>query len=691
MLKRLSLIAIGLIFSFKFASAMVPDSVGLYLSFEQRLVLTYALLAQGESEQAKSEVAHRAQAYLERMLTQGEQHIKVNSFEEFLRHFRGEWPDTQSVELDVKIIESKQPVGLRRFTSDSPRIQRKIDDYLNWQKQQLLTQIDSDEALSVARIKKITNRIFNLSGQEAISKDLPLWALAESDSFLSERMKEFDQVGEKIASSSFAVKGKDESLRLLMQTLLSEYFARLTPESKKLIVSSYFGGDLQASEMQKFEVMVQNSGPQLQKLLQIVARQGGLSQEMLEVFRRLESSVRPVPWHQVQEILRNEKSHFDFTYFERAPLGVGTMAQVHRAKIKINGQNKDVVVRFIKPGISDRIEEDRRILTAVAEILDANPDFRQTGAPKLGPIIQDITQTVLAELSQFDTILRQMFAKPRYDKDVTLKTKDYKNTLEIRVPKVYSGPKDSQLMVQEMVFGKKLDKEVNTYLESIPELKRVLVEEISKVWAQEVLFGDGFYHSDLHQGNFLVQTTDPQIRVNILDYGMGGVLSKDLQKQVTVLGVGTEILNANLIARAYWNMSEKKGNTISEMEFKDLVKERIEGILAGQETRLSLEMWTAWAMDAGLKLPYDFINLNRGIVIINKMLKESGSPLTVTTLMKMMARKNPLLVYRRLILEEKISHRDLIKLGWSEIKEILRFDSTFNLKTEVLSCQSVFL
>ncbi|NUN07106.1 MAG: AarF/ABC1/UbiB kinase family protein, partial [Bdellovibrio sp.] len=478
---------------------------------------------------------------------------------------------------------------------------------------------------------------------------------------------------------------------VLMQTLLSEYFLRLTPESKKLIVSSYFGGDLQASDIQKFEVMVQNSGPQLQKLLQIVARQGGLPPEMLEVFRRLESAVRPVPWHQVQEILKKEKGHFEFTYFERSPLGVGTMAQVHRAKIKINGQSKDVVVRFIKPGISERIEEDRKILTAVAALLDADPEFRKTGAPKLGPIIQDITQTVLAELSQLDTIQRQIFAKPRYDKDVTLKTKDYKNIIEIRVPKVYQGPADSQLMVQEMVFGKKLDKEVNTYLENIPELKRVLVEEISKVWAQEVLFGDGFYHSDLHQGNFLVQTTDPQIRVNILDYGMGGVLSRDLQKQVTVLGVGTEILNSELIAQAYWKMSEKNGNTISEEKFQYLVFERVQNILAGREARPSLELWTAWAMDAGVKLPYDFISLNRGIVIINKMLKESGSPLTLTKLMKLMARKNPLLVYRRLILEEKISHRDLVKLGWSELKEILRFDSSLTLKTEALSCQNVFL
>ncbi|HEY1079910.1 MAG TPA: AarF/ABC1/UbiB kinase family protein, partial [Bdellovibrio sp.] len=689
--KRLSLIAVGFLFISRFASAMVPDSMGLYLSFEQRVALSYALLAQGESEQKKVEIINRGRSYLLRMAAAGVQNIKVNSFEDFLSQFRGDWPDTQSVALDLDIIEKKSAPGIRVFTSDSPRIHRKIYEYLNWQQEQLKKQIEYDSSLELSRLEKFGAKILDMARSGQGENALEVLALEEGSAFLGERMKELDRVGEKIAMASFATKGKEESMRILMQTLLSEYFSRLTPESKKLIVSSYFGSDLLANDLQKFEIMVQNSGPQLQKLLQIVARQGGLQPEMLEVFRRLESSVRPVPWHQVQEILEKEKSHFEFTYFERAPLGVGTMAQVHRAKIKINGKVKDVVVRFIKPGIAERIEEDRKILTSVAVILDADPEFRKTGAPKLGPIVQDITRTVLAELSQHDTIQRQVFAKPRYDKDIMLETKDYKNALEIRVPKVYLGPANSQLMVQEMVFGKKLDKEVNTYLENIPELKRVLVEEISKVWAQEVLFGDGFYHSDLHQGNFLVQTTDPQIRVNILDYGMGGVLSRDLQKQVTVLGVGTEILNSDLIARAFWNMSEKSDNTITQDRFHHLVRERVESILAGNEARPSLEIWTAWAMDSGLKLPYDFINLNRGIVIINKMLKESGSPLTITTLMKLMARKNPFMVYRRLILEEKISHRDLIKLGWSELKEILRFDSSLTLKPEAMSCQSVFL
>lgn len=680
------------VFVVKFAVAATPASTGLHLSFEQRLALTYALLAQGESQETKQEILERAKAYFQGVYNKEVEHVKVKNFEEFLRLHKGAWPNTHSVKLDLEILEKQGPRAMKIFEAESPRIQKQIDTYLEWQQEQLKSMAQKQNSGESLDMEKLAGQAMALLQNPEAQKIAENWALQESEALLADRMKELDRVGEKIAQNGFAQQ-QDKTMRIFMETMFSEYFSRLSPESKKLIVSSYLGGDLLISDMKKFEIMVQNSGPQLQKLLQVVARQADLGPEMLEVFRALENSVRPVPWVQVEQIVSKEHDNYKFTYFERKALGVGTMAQVHRAKITVDGKRHDVVVRFIKPGIAERVQEDKVILTEVAKILDNNPEFRKTGAPKLTPIIEDITATVTAELSQEDTIRRQQLAKTRYDRTVLMKTPEYKNYIEFNVPRIYESMGESNLMVQEMVIGKKLDKEVALYKEVAPEMKKAVIENMAKLWANEVMFGGGFYHSDLHQGNFMMHVTDPKIRLHILDFGMGGVISESMQRQVMVLGAGTELLNAELIARAFWNLSDKNRNTVNQTQLQSLVAERIRRIKSGAEVNTSLEHWTAFAMDNGIKLPYEFVSLNRGIVIVNKLLADAGSKLTVTSMMKSYAVAHPAMVYQKLVVEEKISRADLIKLGWSEMKSVI-----FGAKEKVtapavggLRCEAVFL
>lgn len=615
--------------------AAESPSWGVYLSFKQRMAMTYALLAQGQSEAQKLAVAERAKAFFAGSIAKPVETIQVRNFAEFLAHYRGEWPGTNSVALDIEIIEKAGPPAVAIYKSASPRIQNQIDSYLDWQGKQLLeiaragqASVNSSETSLIPEV--LTREVVTIAQNPPANKFSEIAVLNQIDALFTEQMKELDRVGEKIAQSGFAQQ-QESSVRIFMQTLFSEYFSRLDLSTKKLMVSSFLGGDLRADEMKKFEIMIQNSGPQLQKLLQVIARQAGIPTAVLDVFKKLENSVRPVPWVQIEEMLKAESNNFKITYFERRPLGVGTMAQVHRAKIEYQGVRQDVVIRFIKPGIADRVEEDKRILTAVAGILDNNAEFKKTGAPKLAPIIDDITATVTAELSQEDTIARQRQAKRRYEKTVLMRTPEYSNYIEFRVPTVYEpkGPK-SQFMVQEMVIGQKLDKEVALYEDLAPNLKKGVVEAMARLWATEIFFGEGFYHSDLHQGNFMMRLTDPKILLHILDFGMGGTISPDLQGKVMLLGVGVELSSPDLIARAFWGLSNKAGNTINEGQFTALVAAKVQEIKLNPESGMGLNRWTAWAMDQGLKLPYDFVSLNRGMAIVNKLLKDSGSDLDVT-------------------------------------------------------------
>lgn len=666
---RSLILIIGFFFTLVYQAGIAwGEDSSLYLSFEQRLAVSYALATYDRPAEEQREIVDRAARYYSEWSQQKPQIKSVKNFDEFLKLYRGEWPSTQSLDLDLRLIEARGVAPRYEYRAPSARVQKQIEVFLKYQNQQLL-----ETVVREVKIESRPNFAAELMGLTwALSQEGQTQLIEETlkrvGSIIGEQFKQIENVGELMADSHLGRQQNDQT-RILMKTLFTEYFSRLSVDSKKLIASTYLGGDLKMSDLQKFEIMIQNSGPQLQKLLQVVARQADMPKEMLEIFRTLENSVRPVPWVQVSALLQSEKEHYQFKEFERRPLGVGTMAQVHRAKLQWNGKDQDVVVRFIKPGIEERVNEDHRILKEVARILDANLSFRNTGVPQLTPLVEDITQTVRAELNQGDTIERQLLAKTRYEKTVLIETDRYKNYIEFHVPGLYVEA-DSKLMVQEMVFGKKLDKEVQTYKEMVPGLKRAIVEAMAMNWAREVLLGGGFFHSDLHQGNFMVDFRDPAIRVNILDFGMGGVITRAMQNNLLVLGAGIELLDAKIVTEAFLALSERAKNTVTDTQFRSLVEAKMLAVRKSG-VKLTSDQWTSWALDAGLRLPYEFINLNRGLVIVNKLLQDSGSQLNVALMLKRMAMLNPFDIYSRLVLESKFSKADFVRLGWGEAKKVL--------------------
>ncbi len=283
--------------------------------------------------------------------------------------------------------------------------------------------------------------------------------------------------------------------------------------------------------------------------------------------------------------------------------------------------------------------------------------------PEITPLVGDVTQTVTAELNQNDTIQRQLTAKDSYERTIMFRSKDHVNNLKIHVPDLYLSKKPSKFMIQEMVLGTKLDKVAEAFKDIAPDMKRVVVEEMSKVWIREVLFGSGFFHSDLHQGNFLVKFTESAIQLNILDYGMGGTLTSEIQSNSVLLGAGIEALDAKTISKAFWTISDKRKGRIKREQFEALVDEKIKSIRAGREAIPGLDMWAAWAVNSGLVMPYEFVNLNRGLAIVGKMLENSGSTETIASLAAEAAKESYYKVFKSMK-AAGATIGEIIRLAW---------------------------
>lgn len=639
----------------------------IHLSFQERVLTAYALKAYKASPTEQAQIYSRAYKYIETMANTPETTVTVANFNEFLKKFRGEWPNSGDLETDLQRIESQPFKPVVNYKSHSPRIQRQIDQYLH---------------AHVKFLKQFSSS--NLQGLEG----LPFGRIRQTlEEHAEKQLAEFDSIGTKIANTSFDTI-PDPQDRVRLRILFDQYYTLQPLSTKKYIISEMLGRKMNLSENDKFEVMVQNSGPQFQKLLQVIIRQNGIPEKLKANFKALEDSAKPVPWWQVEKLLQKDKDNFKFTYFEHKPLGVGTMAQVHRAKIMINGQRQDVVVRFLKPNIEQRVNEDHAILTKVAAQVDNDPEYRRLKGPMLSPLMDDISKTVREELDLKATMDRQILAKTTYDKTILLKTPNFKSDLQFYVPRIFGVEKNSQLMIQELVIGRSLDKESRFYAESAPGLKKAVIEEVAKLWINEVIFDSGFYHSDLHQGNFLVQVAEPKVQVTLLDFGMGGTIDQKTQQQLLLLGVALEVQKPDLITDVYWSLSDQANNQLSRKEFLAKVEQRLKGLHQKKQTENMFE-WTGWASNQGLRLPYDFINMNRGLLIIMKSLEDAGSDLSFESIAKSLALKNPSKVLAALSLNAYVKWADLVKLGWSSGQT--KSEEKLGLKPlPVLRCERAF-
>lgn len=647
--------------SFKARAEEAP----LVLSLEQRTFLSYALEAAHRPRAEQKIILDRAVVRLEQSLLQPAHNYQVKNFEQFLAIWKGSWPDTHSLSLDLALLEKTPARAIPHFQGSSAALEKKIVEYQTLQMRWLRERTGSDQVGLLMGGAPSMDRL----AVEALRGDADQRAelyFRESDRLFTGLVTELDQVGERISRSP-KLQNKDVAVRRLLVALFSGYFAGLDLDSKKQIMSSVLGSDLRADEMRFFEIMIQNSGPQMQKILQIVGRQNDLDKSMLEIFRRLESNVRPVPAVLVKELVDSEKRNYKFSGLDDKALGVGTMAQVHRAQLLNNGNKTPVVVRFLKPGIEARVDQDHRILTQVAAKLDQDPEFRSSGAPRLSPLIDDITRTVRAELDLYATIERQRLAADQYKGLSKFKNDEGKWSIEFSVPKVWEAPRDSKLMVQGLIKGTKLE----TFLENAGRdretLKREVVEAVGRMWTQELFFGDGFFHADLHPGNFVVEDLgDRKIRLHLLDYGMAGQLNAEQRRWLITLGGGLELRRADLIAKAFYELSDRQRHALSLTDVEKIVAARLKAIEGKPLIEDSMGRWSADLMDAGLVMPYEFVNVNRGMVIIDKMLEDAGSKKSVALFSEDLAAKRPFGLTKTLR-DGGFSFGDVVKLGWKQL------------------------
>jgi ubiquinone biosynthesis protein len=261
---------------------------------------------------------------------------------------------------------------------------------------------------------------------------------------------------------------------------------------------------------------LRHSGPLFTKLGQILATRSDLVPPA--VCARLESLYSEQPPMRPAELERALREAYGprlpFRRLERKPIAVGSVGQVHRARL---AGGEAAIVKILRPGIESRMERDLELARSLLAFwLGVRRRVRPATRELLARTLEDLARACAREmdLGQEAAALRE-FAR-RFEKHP-----------HVRVPRCFDALCSTRVLVMEELRGEP----VSAYrrrAERDPEAAR----KIASLALGEILrqiFEDGRFHADPHAGNLLVLEDG---RLGIIDLGLTGELAPEQRRGI---------------------------------------------------------------------------------------------------------------------------------------------------------------
>jgi len=269
--------------------------------------------------------------------------------------------------------------------------------------------------------------------------------------------------------------------------------------------------------------VLEELGPTFVKLGQILATRVDLfPPDWTAEFGKLQDAAPAVPFADIHTQLTEslgEPPEAVFARVEPEALAAASLAQVHRAWL-VDGT--PVVLKVRRPGIRPVIEADLRLLSRLAEIVDAEaPDLRRY---RLIEVVRQFTMSMRRELD--------FTAEGRSAERIAA---NFTANPEIVFPRVHWPWTSEQVNVQDYIDG--IPGRDLAAVDAAGLERKMLARRGSHALLKMIL-EDGYFHADPHPGNVFYLTDN---RIAFIDFGMIGRISEERRYQLAVLlhGLGS--------------------------------------------------------------------------------------------------------------------------------------------------------
>lgn len=249
---------------------------------------------------------------------------------------------------------------------------------------------------------------------------------------------------------------------------------------------------------------LESLGPVFVKLGQILSTRGDLlPPDWTSALERLQADVPPVSWEtigpRIAEDLGADPMEV-FAQFDRTPLAAGSIAQVHRARLK---DGTLVVVKALRPGIKRTIDADLRLLAhAAAEVERRSPEIARFRPRE---IVRHLAGALREELDLAVEGRNCEALAANFEGDET-----------VVFPEVHWELSTERVLVQGFVEGIRPARDGR--IEAAGLDGRLIARRGADAFLRMVLV-DGLFHADPHPGNLLAMAGN---RVGFIDLGSVG-------------------------------------------------------------------------------------------------------------------------------------------------------------------------
>lgn len=254
-----------------------------------------------------------------------------------------------------------------------------------------------------------------------------------------------------------------------------------------------------------FRQALEELGPTFVKLGQVLStRPDLLPPSYIAELSKLQDAVPPVPWEAIRAVITQELGRSPeevFATITPEPLGAASLGQVYAATL---ADGTEVVIKVQRPNIQPTIATDLEIMQALAPAAQRTPEGQ----------IHDF----VAEADDFAYTLNNELDYRLEGRNADRFRANFADEPLLHVPHVYWEYTTSRVLVLERIQGVKIDDVAA--VEAAGYDRHQVAVNAARMLVKEVL-EDGFFHADVHPGNFVVM---PGEVIGVMDFGKMGYL-----------------------------------------------------------------------------------------------------------------------------------------------------------------------
>ncbi|UCD80382.1 MAG: AarF/ABC1/UbiB kinase family protein, partial [Desulfobacterales bacterium] len=343
--------------------------------------------------------------------------------------------------------------------------------------------------------------------------------------------------------------------------------------------------------------VLEELGPSFIKLGQLMSTRADIfPPEYIEEFKKLQDQVPPIPFEDIQAVIERELKRpisDIFVSIDKEALAAASVAQVHMAELD---EDRRVVVKVIRPGISKKVREDIGLMYYFAEKIEKSFDIAKIVG--FVDLVKEFERSIFRELDMYiEAGNIERFAH------------NFQDSEELYIPKVYWDYTARSVLVMEHIEGIKMDR-VDDIIANNIDPKEIAMIGLRSFSRQLMEFG--LFHADPHPGNTVVMLDG---RVSLLDFGIIGYLDEETMMQLANVLLGYAEHDYNMIMEALEDAGLISEDTVNLRNFRNDLKDISEPFYG--RTLQTISVRDVYEQVMGLLLKYR-IRLPRDLMLLMK-------------------------------------------------------------------------